>query len=102
MSITGNLRDIQKAASFTVTDMAIWFDCGRSTMDLWLKGTEPLANKEQQLTERLKQLEEEVKRGKYFPIPLSVTQYQRKTYLLNVRDGANAKIPSSRPSAGGL
>ena len=74
------LLDIKKRYSITTSDLAVLLDVGRSTVFYWLNGIVPYPAKIPLLEKRIERIK---KASDRFPIPLNVTQYLRKTYLLD-------------------
>ena len=96
MSIAERLKAAWKMTCFTVSDMALWFNVSRAAMNSWLSGKhEPFKGTAKQL-EPLLLLLEKILNAKdtknKFPVPLEVRQYERKAYILKVREHASSKF----------
>lgn len=98
MNLNDRLNKVKEIAKLSVTDLATWFACNRGTMSAWLAGVEPMYFRREQISLGLDYLEKAVKQGNYFPIPLGVTQYQRKEYIQGIRDAVARGISKPRPS----
>lgn len=98
MKINDRFIKCQEKAAFTITDMGVWFDVQRRTMETWINGVVPNRCRHRQLTSGLDALEQAIREKRNFPIPLSVTQYQRKDYILKVRNAVSGRISKTRPT----
>lgn len=91
------------AACFTTSDMAVWYGVSRTAIHNWLNaGVKPLPSTQKRLEPPTVLLEKALfspaMRGA-LPVPLGVTQYERKDYIEKVKDNA-AKRFSSVNTAG--
>lgn len=86
----------KKKAELSIVDMATWFGVHKRTMATWLEGREPLEYKQAQVEETQDLLEKAIAGGGHFPVPLSVTQFQRKTYIERVKTDVSPRIPKAR------
>ena len=92
-SINDRLTAAKKAAELSIADMGFWFGAQRRTMETWLRGVVPHEFRRSQIEQKLDLLEKAIKAGKHFPVPMSVTQYERKNYL---QQALNAVSPQPR------
>jgi len=102
MTFTIRIKAAAKAASFSVSDAAVWFDATRAAMHTWLnEGRQPFENKMPQLEKRLKLLEDILASGlNIFPMPLGTKQYERKEYIEKVKNAAGGLLQNSAASRG--
>lgn len=96
--IRDRLRAAKEASQLSITDLAIWFGVGYSTTRTWLEGVTPSSYRLPQIEDRLLLLEHAAQAGTFFPVPLEVTQYQRKNYIEGVYNAIAGRISPSRPS----
>lgn len=96
MKINTRLTAVKKKAQLTISDLGVWFNVDRRTMQTWLAGVEPHACRHEQLNELLEQLDKAITSGEHFPVPLYVNQYHRKAYILKVRDAVSGRVSSAR------
>lgn len=96
MKINDRLTKCQVKAELTIADMGVWFNTQRRTMETWINGVVPHSCRHSQLNHGLDLLEAAIKEKGNFPVPLSVTQYQRKSYILKVRDAVPGRISKTR------
>lgn len=96
MKINDRLKSAKKRAALTITDMGLWFTVKRRTMETWLGGVEPHECRRSQLNDLLDLLESAIKAGEFFPVPLSVTQFERSAYIEKVRNAVSDRVSSSR------
>lgn len=86
MTIKEQLRAASEEAGFTQQDMATWLEYDYSTVQKWFSSdVSPLPLKQKHVAKRLQLL---CKALRLFPVPPSVTQYERKAYIEGVRDRA--------------
>ncbi len=88
-SIRDRLAYLQAQYSLTIADLSHLLGCDSSTVRTWLNGVEPMGTKLGLLEEKMAAI---VKARKHFPVPLSVTQFQRKQYLLDAINGRPSKL----------
>jgi hypothetical protein len=90
MTIQEDLIAAAEQAGFTHQDMATWLEYGYSTVQYWFAGMhQPIPVKQKHVAKRLKLLRDVLKHeGAGFPIPPSVTQYERAAYIEGVRSRA--------------
>ena len=98
MDINDRLVAAKKKAGLSVTDMGHWFGAHRRTVDSWLRGVVPHAFRHNQILTKLDLLEKAIRVGVYFPIPMTVTQYDRKNYLMQVYNGVAGRVSKARAS----
>lgn len=91
-NINDRLIAAWKSAELSIADMGVWFDTQRRTMETWLHGVRPHPCRHSQIEERLDLLEKAIASRKHFPVPINVTQYQRKSYILQVRDVVSSSL----------
>lgn len=96
MSLTKRLVNGWKKSELSISDMAVWFNAQRRTMETWLHGVQPHSCRHSQILLSLELLEKAIAEKSHFPVPLSVTQYQRKNYILKVRDVVSGRVSKSR------
>ena len=97
--LNARLTACRTRTNLSITDMAHWFGVHRQTMETWLRGVVPQAHKRDQIVDKLELLEHAAAETGYFPIPLSVTQFQRKDYLQQVLNAVSHRV-SKAGSAG--
>lgn len=98
MNINDRLISAREKAELSIADMGVWFGIQRRTMETWLHGVVPHACRHSQIITKLDLLEKAIKAGKHFPVPISVTQYERKSYLRQVINATSGRVPKSRSS----
>ena len=96
MNINERLVSAKGKAELSIADMGVWFGIQRRTMETWLHGVVPHACRHSQIIAKLDLLEKAIKARKYFPVPISVTQYERKNYLQQVINDITGRVPKSR------
>ena len=96
MKLNDRLKSAKKRAELTISDMGVWFEIYPRTMQTWLEGTEPHPCRHSQIKDCLDLLEKAIKQGCHFPVPLSVTQYERKKYIEEVRNAVSDRVSSAR------
>lgn len=89
------LAAVKAAAAFSITDMATWFDADFSTMRKWLAGAEPMAHRHPILRARLQDLKMAL-RAEKVPVPVGVTQFKRRGFILGVRNVIASRVPAAR------
>lgn len=97
MNINARLISAREKAALSITDMGHWFEIQRRTMETWLRGSVPYAHRHAHIEAKLDLLEKAIKAGKHFPVPMSVTQYQRQAYLQQVLNAVSGRVSKSRP-----
>ena len=95
--IQKKLLGLQRKYSLSASDLAVLLESNRSTVVTWLEGKKPHSTKVPRLEEKIAAI---AAAGKLFPVPLSVTQFQRKSYLLDAVNGRASKLPKSGSSSG--
>jgi hypothetical protein len=101
MTIKGRLITAQKAGSLSVTDMATWFQCSRQTMHNWLaEDVEPSESRIAPIVTLLEHLERVIEDETKLPVPLHVTQFERKSYIESIRDDFTPRVPTARAAGG--
>lgn len=98
MDINDRLISAKGKAELSIADMGHWFGIQRRTMDTWLHGVTPHECRHSQIITKLDLLEKAIKAGKNFPVPISITQYERKNYLQQVLDGVSGRVSKARSS----
>jgi hypothetical protein len=98
MTINSRLSDAQHRGFLRTTDMAHWFGVNRSTMCRWLEGVTPNLSSQALLEQDLQLLEQALENTDYFPVPLGVSQYQRKEYIKAAKNAVSPSIPRSGSS----
>jgi len=96
MNINERLISAKDKAELSIADMGHWFGIQRRTMETWLHGVVPHTCRHSQIITKLDLLEKAIASGKHFPVPMSVTQYQRKSYLQQVIDAFSGRVSKSR------
>jgi DNA-binding XRE family transcriptional regulator len=96
-SFRQRLQKLKKDYSLTTSDLGVLLDSNRSTVLAWERGVKPSLSKGPLIEKRLAMID---KAKKLFPVPLHVTQYQRKTYLLDALNVFPSKLSKSGSSAG--
>lgn len=95
MNIVDDLKAAADEAQFTQQDIATWLEYGFSTVQNWMSGNRanPLPAKQRHIAQRLKLLRKVMQRKTGgFPVPPSITQYERKAYIEGIRDRATKGI----------
>lgn len=92
MVINDRLISAKKRAELSIADMGVWFNVQRRTMETWLRGVTPHECRHSQIIMRLNLLDKAIKRGTDFPVPISITQYQRKAYIQQVFDAVSGRV----------
>lgn len=96
-TIQNRLLALKKKQFLTTTDLSVLLNANRSTVLSWEKGVKPSPGKVPLIEEKLITIEKVSKAFPgLFPVPLSITQYQRKTYLL---DTLNVRLPKPGATA---
>jgi predicted transcriptional regulator len=90
------LLALREKYSLSTTDLAVLLSVSRSNVFYWLNGVQPMPSKHEQLEEKI---EEIIAARKFFPVPLSITQYKRKQYLLDAVNGRASKVSRSGSSS---
>lgn len=89
MNIHEQLSAMMDEASFTIADMAVWYEQNQSTMQKWITcGAAPHRVKHRHLTERTHLLKKVLSGTRKLPVPNTINQYERKAYIESVRDYA--------------
>lgn len=89
------LRFCRDTLGLTASDLSHLTGCNRGTVEAWLrKGTYPNSVKRDQIAEVFVRI---WKAKDSFPVPLSVTQFARKGYVLGA---VNAQLPQSDTADG--
>lgn len=91
MTIREELHQAADEAQFTQQDVATWLEYGFSTVQNWMSGNRanPLPAKQRHIAQRLKLLRRVLNHSTSgLPVPPSVTQYERKSYIEGIRDRA--------------
>lgn len=92
-SLAQQLLEAKETARLSTVDMATWFGVNKGTMTTWLNGREPHAYKVPQILNLLALLVKATATGSYFPVPFSVSQYDRKSYVQQVLNGVSGISP---------
>ena len=105
IALVKRMRKAQEAVSFTASDMAQWFGVRRVTMVKWLGNYDanPLPGKRPQLEQELILLERAIISRKFpdrLPVPLSITQFDRATFIARLKADATRQFSKSHPAAG--
>ena len=98
MNINDRLISAREKAELSIADMGVWFGIQRRTMETWLHGVVPHACRHSQIIAKLDLLEKAIKTGKHFPVPIAVTQYERKNYIEQVLNAISGRVSKSRSS----
>lgn len=96
VSIQKQLLKLKAKYLLTTSDLGVLLNSNRSTVMAWERGVIPSPSKAPLLEKRLAMIE---KAKNLFPVPLHVTQYQRKTYLLDALNVFSPKLPKSGAAA---
>jgi hypothetical protein len=93
------MKQVMDSACFTISDMAVWFDVSRSTMNSWLTiGKYPQRIRREPLARMLVVLEDSLKSSltkDLLPVPLSIRQHKRKEYIEKIRGHAFTELSKS-------
>ena len=98
MDINAKLVDLQAKAELSVADMGYWFGVHGQTMNTWLRGVHPHAYRHSQIGAKLHLLEKAIANGNYFPVPITITQFQRKNYLQQVLNAVSGGVSQAYPT----
>jgi len=96
--IQKQLLGMKRRFCLTTSDLAVLLGINRSTVLAWEKGVKPSNNKVPLVQKKIDTI---LGVRAKFPVPLDVTQYQRKTYLLDAVNGRASRVSFSRSSSGG-
>ena len=97
--IAKQLNEIAEAASFTLKDMATWCEQDRSAMRCWMRlEVEPHRVRQKFIQERLTLLKRILVETDKLPVPPTISQYERKQYVEQVRQYALGKFSKSGTS----
>lgn len=96
--IQNKLLELKRRFCLSTSDLAVLLDSNRSTVSSWESGVVPSETRVPLIEEKLDAILAAEER---FPVPLSVTQYQRKQYLLDAINGRPASIPQPHTTTGG-
>jgi hypothetical protein len=100
-SIQKRILDLKRKYLLTTSDMAVMLCSNRSTVGAWERGVTPSPTKYPQIKQRLSIIELAARKKPCpFPIPLQITQYQRKSYLLGAIDVLAFRVPKQSASTG--
>ena len=99
-SIQYRLIRLRKKYCFTTTDLSVLMGVSRGTVFSWERGVMPALSKVPQIEAAIKKIEHagESKEAPY-PVPLSVSQFERKDYLLGSLNVGNFRVSKPRASA---
>lgn len=81
MTLRERLDACAEKGSLSTADLAVWFSAPHATLTSYRKGVEPYPHRRPQIEQRLKWLEQAVKKSSRFPIPLEVRALERKPYV---------------------
>jgi hypothetical protein len=95
LSFNQRLLAVKAKGELTITDLAGWLGISRETVRAWTTGVVPSPLRFGRVEASLVELEAAVKEG-HFPMPLSVTQYDRAAYVKAVIDGKLKRLSGSR------
>jgi len=97
-NFTERLTHCQERADMTVSDLARWFSRPRATVNTWLLGRYPTGPAGRLAIATLLELERELKRRRYEPIPANLTGKARAGYIRGMRNDAvrNSLVPRAR------
>lgn len=76
----------------TISDLAIWFDRPRSTVNTWVQGRTPKGPAGRLAETWLKTLQDWIRNKAGLPVPLELTQSRRVQYIQGLRDDAKRHI----------
>lgn len=96
-TVQERLELLKSKYHLSVSDIALMMGCNRSTVWSWLRGVTPSATRMEQIEERISAVQ---RAGKFFPVPLNITQYQRKSYLMDAVNGRAARVRKSGTATG--
>ena len=82
----------------TVSDLAVWFDRPRSTVNTWVNGSTPYGPAGRLAFYALGVLQLRIKQKKVLPVPATLSWLKRADYIRGVRDaaGRNSRVPQVR------
>lgn len=96
-TVQQRLKRLKKQFGLTTSDLSVMMSFNRSTVHYWEAGVrKPYAQKLPEIEKRLKRIE---KVEKLFPVPDHVTQYQRKSYLLDALHVGSSQLSKSSTTA---
>jgi len=102
MTLSEYLRIACTKAGFTRTELAVWLEYSKNTVNAWIAGTNkrPHPLRRKHMEDRIILLMKVLKRAHSpLPVPPSVTQFERKKYIEKVRDYALGRVSKAGSSA---
>jgi hypothetical protein len=87
-TLTGRLRRCIAAGQLTHSDLGYWFDINRTVIRSWIIDAREPRTRLVELDRRLKLLETALEDGA-FPVPHSISEHQRPTYIREQYHAAN-------------
>jgi DNA-binding XRE family transcriptional regulator len=99
MAISERLCACAEKGQLSKTELAFWIGISRSTLVTWMAGVEPTSFRLPQIEPKLFALEKAIATDERLPIPLSVTQFERRDYLREIQNDWFADRVSSSRSA---
>ena len=100
-TIQKRLLALKKKYFLTTSDLGVLLLSDRSTIAAWEKGVTPSPAKLPLIEKKLATLERITSGAKSpFPVPLHVTQYQRKNYLLDAVNVGSSQFSKSGIATG--
>lgn len=89
------LRLVMRAADMTVSDLALWFERPRSTINTWVNGRQPMGPSGRLAVTRLDVLERTIRGRKGLPVPPELSGTERPSYVEATRNAAvkNNRVP---------
>ena len=89
-SFTERLTAAQERADLTISDLAVWFDRPRSTVNTWVAGRTPSGPSGRLALEALERLEWGLKQKQGLPVPADLSGMDRPGYVEGTRDAVAA------------
>ena len=100
-TIDKRLKSIQAKGLLTISDLACFTQIDRSTVNNWIRGTPPRDRWIPLVEGELVRIDKAIDMG-YFPMPLTITQFERKDYVKEVRDAIIRGVRPKGIAAGQL
>jgi len=93
MSTQSRLKACMKNGRMTVADLALWFDRSYPTVRNWVQfGTAPHGPRNEKFLAELDLLEKLIRNEKGFPVPFSITHFERPGYIEKLRHEQDARL----------
>ena len=77
-----------KRGDMTISDLAVWFERPRATVNTWVNGRTPYGPSGREAGASLERLHAAIRNKRGFPIPATLSWKKRADYIKGVRDAA--------------